>query len=72
MHDVVIVGALLAVLSGVMNGLFTLPMRFLGRWSWENVWSVFIAVACLLLPAVIVTAAAPSSWGLLAQAPVMR
>ena len=69
MHDVVIVGALLAVLSGVMNGLFTLPMRFLGRWSWENVWSVFIAVACLLLPAVIVTAAAPSSWGLLTQAP---
>jgi L-rhamnose-H+ transport protein len=69
MHDVVAVGALLALVSGVMNGLFTLPMRFLGRWSWENVWSIFIAGACLLLPAVIVTATAPESWGLLAQAP---
>ena len=61
-------GALLALLSGAMNGLFTLPMRFLGRWSWENVWTVFIAGACLLLPLVIVTAA-PGSWGVLAHAP---
>ena len=30
MHDVLIAGALLAVISGIMNGLFTLPMRFLG------------------------------------------
>jgi L-rhamnose-H+ transport protein len=69
MHDVVVAGALLALLSGVMNGLFTLPMRFLGRWAWENVWSVFIIGACLLLPAAIVTATAPESWELLAQAP---
>ena len=44
-------GVGLAVLSGVMNGTFTLPMRFLGRWSWENVWGVFIVVACILMPA---------------------
>ena len=69
MHDVVVAGALLALLSGVMNGLFTLPMRFLGRWAWENVWSVFIIGACLLLPAAIVSVTAPVSWGLLAQAP---
>jgi L-rhamnose-H+ transport protein len=69
MHEVVMAGALLAVVSGVMNGLFTLPMRFLGRWSWENVWSVFITGACLLLPAVLVTLTAPQSWGLLSEAP---
>lgn len=62
-------GVLLAVLSGLMNGLFTLPMRFLGRWGWENVWSVFIAGACLLLPVVVVAATAPASLHLLAQAP---
>jgi len=67
-EGVVALGALLALLSGAMNGLFTLPMRFLGRWSWENVWSVFIAGACLLLPVVIVTAA-PGSWAVLAHAP---
>ena len=68
MEGVVAFGALLALLSGAMNGLFTLPMRFLGRWSWENVWSVFIAGACVLMPVGIVTAV-PGSWGVLAHAP---
>ncbi|GAC1416159.1 MAG: L-rhamnose/proton symporter RhaT [Acidobacteriaceae bacterium] len=68
MEGVVAFGALLALLSGAMNGLFTMPMRFLGRWSWENVWSVFIVGACLLLPVVIVTGA-PGSWAVLAHAP---
>ncbi len=68
MQGVVAFGALLALVSGAMNGLFTLPMKFLGRWSWENVWSVFIVGACILLPVVIVTAA-PGSWGALAHAP---
>ena len=69
MHGAVAIGALLAILSGVMNGLFTLPMRFLGRWSWENVWAVFITGACLLLPLCIVGLTAPLSWGLLLHAP---
>jgi L-rhamnose-H+ transport protein len=43
-------GVGLAIFSGVMNGTFTLPMRFLGRWSWENVWAVFIVVSCLVMP----------------------
>ena len=68
MGGIVAFGALLALVSGAMNGLFTLPMRFLGRWSWENVWSVFIVGACLLLPVTIVTAA-PGSWEILAHAP---
>jgi L-rhamnose-H+ transport protein len=45
-----VTGTMLAVLSGVMNGSFTLPMRFLGRWEWENVWSLFIVTSCLILP----------------------
>lgn len=46
-------GITLAVVSGLMNGTFTLPMRYLGRWSWENVWALFILVSCLLMPVVI-------------------
>ena len=69
MEGAVAVGALLALLSGVMNGLFTTPMRFLGRWSWENVWSVFIIGACLLLPAGIVAFTAPNSWRILTHSP---
>jgi L-rhamnose-H+ transport protein len=69
MEETIAMGAMLAVLSGLMNGSFTLPMRFLGRWEWENVWSIFITVACLLMPVAIITAVAPLSWALLADAP---
>jgi L-rhamnose-H+ transport protein len=62
-------GALLAILSGLMNGSFTLPMRFLGRWDWEHVWVLFVFVSCLLMPAVILTVDAPQSWTILAHAP---
>ena len=62
-------GLTLAVLSGLMNGTFTLPMRYLGRWSWENVWALFILIACLLMP-VIVAATTVSNLGeVLQQAP---
>lgn len=69
MSGTILAGALLAVLSGMMNGSFTLPMRFLGRWEWENVWSLFIAFSCLLMPAAIVSLLAPQSWMVIAQAP---
>ena len=52
-----------------MNGSFTLPMRFLGRWEWENVWSLFILISCLILPTALITAVAPQSWRILAHAP---
>lgn len=70
MGSMIAAGAMLAILSGVMNGSFTLPMRFLGRWEWENVWSLFIIFSCLLLPVVIVSSTAPHSWAILAGAPV--
>lgn len=51
--SIVVWGIGLAILSGVMNGTFTLPMRFLGRWSWENVWALFIVLSCVAMPAVV-------------------
>ncbi len=54
-EPLIVWGIFLAVISGVMNGTFTLPMRYLGRWSWENVWALFILVSCLLMPVVIGT-----------------
>jgi len=62
-------GVGLSVLSGVMNGTFTLPMRFLGRWSWENVWGVFIVVACILMPAAIAFGSISHLGAVLATAP---
>ena len=42
-----------AVISGLMGGTCTLPMRYLSRWRWENVWAIFIVIACLVLPPVV-------------------
>jgi L-rhamnose-H+ transport protein len=53
MNSLLAGGIALAILSGLMNGTFTLPMRYLGKWSWENVWTVFVVVACVVLPVVI-------------------
>lgn len=69
MQNALAVGALLAMISGLMNGSFTLPMRYLGRWEWEHVWSLFIAISCLLMPAAIISIMAPQSWFLIAHAP---
>lgn len=69
MKDSLLIGSFLAILSGVMNGSFTFPMRYLGRWEWENVWSLFIAASCLILPTAIVSIVAPRSWAILAHAP---
>lgn len=69
MNSMILAGMLLAVLSGLMNGSFTLPMRFLGRWEWENVWSLFIAFSCVLLPTTIICLVAPHSWMIVSRAP---
>lgn len=69
MNHLILGGALLAILSGTMNGGFTLPMRFLGNWEWENVWCLFVLVSCLLMPAAIVSLVAPQSWAIIAHAP---
>jgi L-rhamnose-H+ transport protein len=69
MTSMLLAGALLAIFSGRMNGSVTLPMRCLGRGEWENVWSLFIVISCLLMPAAIVSVIAPQSWVILGQAP---
>ena len=57
--SVLILGIAFAIIAGIMNGTFTLPMRYLGRWSWENVWALFIMVACVILPIGIVSVTLP-------------
>jgi len=68
-HSMLYFGVSLAILSGLMNGTFTLPMRYLGRWSWENVWALFIVVACLIMPPIIMLVTVTRPWQVLAIAP---
>ncbi|MCC6393287.1 MAG: hypothetical protein IT167_21990 [Bryobacterales bacterium] len=47
-------GVLLAILSGICNGLFSAPIRLIRDWKWENLWLVFILGACIGMPALLV------------------
>lgn len=43
-------GLLLGLVSGVMTGSFSLPMKKTVRWSWEAVWLVWSVCALLIIP----------------------
>ena len=62
-------GILFAIIAGIMNGIFTLPMRFLGRWSWENVWAIFILISCVIVPVLIAWNTVPDFLHVLRNAP---
>jgi L-rhamnose-H+ transport protein len=62
-------GLLLVLLAGCMTGIYTLPMRFLGRWSWENVWAIFIVVSCVMMPAAAAFWTAPDTLAVLRGTP---
>ena len=62
-------GITLAALSGLCNGLFSAPMKLPMRWKWENIWLVFIVVACLVMPVAIAYGTAPGWSNWLGQAP---
>ena len=44
------VGILLLVLAGAMNGSFTLPMKFTRKWEWENTWLAWTIFALGVFP----------------------
>jgi L-rhamnose-H+ transport protein len=62
-------GIAFAIVSGLMNGTFTLPMRFLGRWSWENVWALFVLVSCVVMPVAVAWITFPGFTHALREAP---
>jgi L-rhamnose-H+ transport protein len=65
----VLAGIALALLSGLFNGLFTTPMKLESRWKWENIWLVFIVVACLGMPSAVLFSASATWFNVFTQAP---
>jgi L-rhamnose-H+ transport protein len=55
-----IVGILLAVLSGVLTGICFLPMRYMKPFAWENTWFVWVLSGCVVLPVLIAFLTIPS------------
>ncbi len=68
-EDMIFYGILLAVLSGVCNGLFTTPMKLASPWKWENIWLVFILTSCWVMPVAMTLAATPAFAATLRAAP---
>lgn len=65
----VTLGIVLALLSGIANGLFTTPMKLVPAWKWENIWLVFIVTACLIMPAAVILATVPDYIDVIHAAP---
>ena len=43
-------GGAIVLLAAIANASFALPMKWMSRWSWENIWLVWSAVSLLALP----------------------
>ena len=63
-----VLGLLLLLLAGAMNGSFTLPMKFTRRWAWENTWLAWTIFALGALPPLLTLATVPSLSSVYARA----
>ena len=43
-------GIVLILVAGIMGASFAVPMRYMRRWAWENIWTVWSVVALLIIP----------------------
>jgi L-rhamnose-H+ transport protein len=59
MRTDLIAGFLLLLLAATMNGAYAIPMKFMPRWKWENIWLVWTVVSLWLLPLILAGAAVP-------------
>lgn len=62
-------GLVYVLLSGIANGLFTAPMKVIPRWKWENIWTVFIVTACLVIPVAMAVVPVDNIGSVLGQMP---
>jgi L-rhamnose-H+ transport protein len=44
------VGGAFVLLAAIANASFALPMKWMSRWSWENIWLVWSICSLLILP----------------------
>jgi L-rhamnose-H+ transport protein len=63
-------GVVLAMLAGVLNGLFALPMKLMRRWRWEHTWLLYSLVGMLVFPWAAALVCTPQLGKLICQAPL--
>lgn len=52
-------GFLLVLAAGILNGSFTLPLKFTPRWSWENTWLVWAILGLAAFPTLLTLSTVP-------------
>jgi L-rhamnose-H+ transport protein len=50
MDLMILAGAGLVLLGGILQGLFPVPMKFVRRWKYENIWLVFALSGLVIFP----------------------
>ena len=48
--NLIVGGFLLMLMGGVFSGVFSFPLKYTPRWSWENAWGAGSLLALILLP----------------------
>jgi hypothetical protein len=54
-----VTGFLLILIAAVMNGAYAIPMKFMSRWKWENIWLAWTVLSLWALPLALGWAAVP-------------
>jgi L-rhamnose-H+ transport protein len=62
-----VLGVLIAMFGGFMAGNCMLPLKYLRRWQWENVWIVFSLVALIVVPWILAFFRVPELMGVYAS-----
>ncbi len=51
--------AVLSAVAGVMNGSFAAPTKYVRKWQWENIWSVWAIFGMIVVPWILVAFTIP-------------
>lgn len=70
MNEALLLGAILAVVGGAMQGAFAVPMKFASKWKHENVWLVFSVSGLLVLPWIVTALTIPHFWQIYGASPL--
>lgn len=64
--------AIIVVLfGGMMSGSFSLPMKHITFWEWENIWGVYSITALLIIPWIVAAATIPGLFGVFESVPAL-
>jgi L-rhamnose-H+ transport protein len=64
-----VLGLALSFLSGILDGSTVLPLHFVKKWRWENIWLVFCASEMILVPFITAAIALPEPLAVYASVP---